>query len=264
MVTSVGHLSLARAEQRANPPQLGFTHGLYAVRLASAQEEIQAALRLRFQVFNLELQEGLESAFASGYDTDEFDSICDHLIVEHVATKCVVGTYRLQTGITALRNEGYYSEREFEFAAYEELRSEVVELGRACIHRDHRSTDVLYLLWRGIADYALAHRARYLIGCSSLTSQDPGRGKAVYERLWDWRVEEALRTNPRGSFRMPTPNSTNADDSVPKLLRTYLAIGAKICGPPALDQEFKTIDFLTMLDLKHMHPRIRLRFIGAE
>ncbi len=122
--------------------------------------------------------------------------------------------------------------------------------------------DVLYLLWRGIAKYAVKHGSRFLIGCSSLTSQDPAHGTAVYRRLIDWQVEETLRTLPHKNFVMPIVSSSFADNTVPKLLRTYLAIGARICGPPALDPEFKTIDFLTLLDLECLHPRIRMRFLG--
>ena len=92
-------------------------------------------------VFNLELQEGLEPAYLTGLDTDEFDAICDHLIVEHAPTKQIVGTYRLQTGSTAAANSGYYSAREFDFAPYEPLRNQIVELGpslyssRSSFHR---------------------------------------------------------------------------------------------------------------------------------
>jgi putative hemolysin len=230
--------------------------------LAERKDEVRAALRLRFEVFNLELNEGLESAYLCGYDEDCFDAVCDHLIVEHVATGKVVGTYRLQTGVTAGQKLGYYSEREFDFGPYEVLRPQLVELGRACIHREHRSTDVLHLLWRGIAEYAIQRGSRFLIGCSSLTSQDAARGTAVYKRLLDWQVQEPLRTVPCSSFAMPLVSSSSADDSVPKLLSTYLAIGARICGPPALDREFKTIDFLTLLDLERLHPKIRTRFFG--
>ena len=60
---------------------------------------------------------------------------------------------------------------------------------------------------------------------------------------------------------MPIVHSSPADAGVPKLLRTYLAIGARICGPPAIDLEFKTIDFLTLLDLERLHPRMRMRFL---
>lgn len=235
--------------------------GAYRLRLAANEREQEAAFRLRFMVFNLELQEGLEPAYLTGLDTDELDAICDHLIVEHAPTKRIVGTYRLQTGSTAAANSGYYSAREFNFAPYEPLRNQIVELGRACIHRDHRSTDVLYLLWRGIAAYAVARGCRYLIGCSSLTSQDGHHGMAAYDYLRDYLVEEGLRTEPTTPFQIPFSETAHSNVEIPKLLRTYLAIGAKICGPPAIDREFKTIDFLTLLDMQSLHPRIRSRFL---
>lgn len=262
MITSpVGRGATSAVERSWAPDDVDLRHGPYVAKFAIGNNELAAALRLRFEVFNLELNEGLQSAYSSGYDRDEFDTVCDHLIVKHIPSQKTVGTYRLQTGITAKEHLGYYSQREFDLGAYEALRLQVVELGRACIHREHRSTDVLYLLWRGIAEYAVKHGSRFLIGCSSLTSQDPAHGTAVYKRLLDWQVEEPLRTAPQGSFEMPIVHSSGADDRVPKLLRTYLAIGARICGPPALDPEFKTIDFLTLLDLEHLHPRIRMRFL---
>jgi putative hemolysin len=260
--SSVGPVGTWSQKRTGAPDGVELRLGPYLAKFAIGNDELAAALRLRFEVFNLELNEGLQSAYASGYDHDEFDAVCDHLIVKHISSQKTVGTYRLQTGIRAKENLGYYSQREFDFAAYETLRPRLVELGRACIHREHRSTDVLYLLWRGIAEYAVKHGSRFLIGCSSLTSQDPAHGTAVYKRLLDWQVEEALRTAPHGSFEMPIVHSSSTDDCVPKLLRTYLAIGARICGPPALDPEFKTIDFLTLLDLERLHPRIRMRFLG--
>ncbi len=48
---------------------------------------------------------------------------------------------------------------------------------------------------------------------------------------------------------------------MPKLLRAYLSLGAKICGPPALDREFKTIDFLTLLDLRTVPGAVRSHFL---
>ena len=236
--------------------------GVYRVRPARDEVDLMAAFRLRFRVFNLELKEGLEDSYQTGYDIDQFDSVCDHLIVEHNPTGEVVGTYRLQSGIVARAALGYYSQREFDFAPYETSRASIIELGRACIHRDHRSTDVLYLLWRAIAQYALHHGARYLIGCSSLTSQDPARGAAVHDVLGEYLVEPALRTQPQPEYAMAAVAADGASSKVPKLLRTYLAIGARICGPPAIDREFKTIDFLTLLDLNALHPRIQARFLS--
>jgi len=128
----------------------------YAIRLATSGVEIQAAQALRFNVFNLELNEGLAESYTTGLDVDAFDAVCDHLLVEHVATGCIVGTYRLQTGAMAAANLGYYSAQEFDLSPFEPLRSEVVELGRACVDRLHRNLSVLGLLWKGIAQYANA------------------------------------------------------------------------------------------------------------
>lgn len=235
--------------------------GPYCARLASSTTERLEAFRLRFLVFNLELNEGLDAAYATGHDIDEFDAICDHLIVEHALTGQIVGTYRLQTGAMASENAGFYSEREFDFSPYKKLGNAVIELGRACVHRDHRSSDVLHLLWRGIAQYAISHGGRYLVGCSSLTSQDPAHGTAVYGAMREHLADPHLRTRPQLTFAMPLISAEGASDKIPKLLRAYLAVGAKICGPPAIDREFKTIDFLTIMDLETLHPRVRAHFM---
>jgi len=235
--------------------------GRYVVRLATTERERLEAYRLRFLIFNLEMNEGLESSFGDGYDRDRYDDVCDHLVVEESATGAIVGTYRLQMGEVAGRNFGYYSEQEFGFAPYEPMRSQIVELGRACIHRDHRSPEVLNLLWRGIARYALAKGGRYMVGCCSLNSTDPQTGRAVYASLQDFLVSPELRTSPTHAFVMPASEGEVGIERAPKLLRAYLAIGAKICGEPALDCEFSTIDFLTLLDLQSLHPRVAARFL---
>lgn len=260
-VSRVGPPLQRQSQESTRGHGVELRQGPYCVRQASADSDFLAAFRLRFAVFNLELKEGLESAYTTGYDFDEFDAVCDHLIVECTHTRQVVGTYRLQTGPMAAANLGYYSEREFNFTPYKPLRDQVIELGRACIRREHRSTNVLYLLWRGIAHYALRRNARYLIGCTSLTSQDPAHGTAVYQALGEYVVDPELRTEPQPGFSVPPVEPAGASDKMPRLLQAYLAIGAKICGAPAIDREFKTIDFLTLLDLQALHPRIRARFL---
>ena len=235
----------------------------YTTRLARDAKEVQAAQALRFQVFNLELNEGLEQSYVSGLDEDPFDAGCDHLIVEHLPSKKVVGTYRLQTGPNAAARRGYYSAQEFAFDVYEPWRAEMVELGRACVHQQHRNLVVLGLLWKGIAGYARDRGARYLIGSSSLSSQDPAVGASAYTELCRHHLP-ALRwlTHPLPHCECPLNYLTEEPVKIPKLLRAYLSLGAKICGPPALDRQFKTIDFLTMMDLNALSASARERFLG--
>ena len=253
--------------------------------MAETAEDRAAACRLRFRVFNIELGEGLESSYQTGLDTDRFDACCEHLLVEDKQeanpSRRIVGTYRMQSGTTAARHHGYYSEQEFNFAPYEPLRPGILELGRACIDRSHRTPEVLMLLWRGIAQYACDMGLRYLVGCSSINSQDPAEGWQVYRQLDRYRVLPEFETEPTAAYACPIePEGAQAQPSpfhrslpepeaaaatpckVPKLLKTYLAIGARIAAPPAWDREFGTIDFLTLLDLRLLSSSARNRFLA--
>lgn len=238
----------------------------YSIRLAQNDSDVEAAQRLRYRVFNVELGEGLESSEASGLDIDQYDPVCDHLLVEETKSGSIVGTYRLQTGSNAAEKLGYYSEQEFGFAPFEDIRSQTIELGRACIAQDHRNMVVLGLLWKGIAQYAKIYRCRYLIGCSSLTSTDPSVGIAAYNGLIKYQAEERFQTSPNAGYECVGSNDLATGESesfkAPRLMRAYLTLGARLCGRPALDLEFKTIDFLTLLDLEKLGPRAMQKFLG--
>jgi putative hemolysin len=228
--------------------------GSYVVRLAETVEEIDAALKLRFEVFNLELKEGLDSSFRTGRDRDEFDGSCDHLIVTDLTNGNVVGTYRLMTIEMAKHAGGFYSAGEFDLNYLPpEVLNQALELGRACIAQSHRNRQVLFLLWKGLAQYVQAKRKRFLFGCCSLTSQEPADGNELWAQLIDrghmhptffipTRSESECRSVPRGSSKV----------EIPKLFRMYLSIGAKVCSPPAIDRVFKTIDFLVLFDIDAM------------
>jgi putative hemolysin len=241
--------------------------GRYAVRLARNADELIMAQRLRYVVFNLELGEGLAESVASGLDIDRYDAACDHLLVIDTSTRpstdseasaretsegLIVGTYRLQTGLQAAQHHGYYCEREFDFTPYQPFRHEMLELGRACIDVDHRNFTVLASLWRGISDYGRAKGSRYLLGCSSLTSQSEAEGAAAYMRLQKHMVAPTLRTVPHPAFACNLGELAQPAPKIPRLLSSYLSLGCKIAGPPAIDREFKTIDFLTIFDLEQI------------
>lgn len=229
----------------------GHHSSLYTVRLARTREEIRAAQTLRFLVFNVELGEGLESSFATLRDEDPFDAVCDHLIVVDQRGGEIVGTYRLQTGATAAAKLGYYSAGEFDFAPFERIRYGLVELGRACVHQQHRNLTVLSLLWNGIRQYAEERCQRWFIGCTSLPSTDPVMAATAHEQLARRHLAPAaFRTHPLPAYACP-PAEPSADPvPLPRLLLAYLSLGARICGAPALDREFKTVDFLTLMDLQ--------------
>lgn len=241
-------------------PETEIVDGKFRLRFARNLKELDAILKLRFEIFNLELHEGLESSFATGRDEDEFDPVCHHLLVTEAATGEAVGTYRMQTFEMAGSLQGFYSFSEFDLAGVPRaVLTQSVELGRACVAQKHRSKQVLNLLWRGLAKYLTHNRKRYLFGCCSLTSQDPAEGKRVMDHLLahrhlhsDWQIlPHAAYQCYREGFVAPEEKAV----VLPRLMQIYLMIGAKICGPPAMDRRFKTIDFLALFDVRHLDPR---------
>ncbi len=238
---------------------------LYRVSLARTADDLIECQRLRYFVFNVELNEGLSSSDSSGLDVDRYDSFCDHLMVRDSESGRLAGTYRLQTGLTALRYMGYYSETLFDLSVYEPIRHEVLELGRACVDMDFRNMMVLHSLWKGIALYAERVKARYLVGCNSISSQDENYGSALYRSLKDnYLVEAPLRVMPQPGHACHATGKLIEVTRPPRLFRAYLDISAKVCGPPAIDHEFKTIDFLTLVDLVKLPERVRTRFFSES
>lgn len=234
---------------------------LFRISLAQTPDDLIECQRLRYDVFNLELGEGLSTSDRSGLDIDPFDSFCDHLMVRDMESGKLVGTYRLQTGEVARENLGYYGNQLFDFSVYERIRKELLELGRACVHIDYRNIMVLHALWKGIAVYATRNEARYLIGCSSISSQDENLGVAMFKALKDkYLVEPSLRTNPQPGHECRAKGEPVEAPRPPRLFRAYLEISGRICGTPAIDREFKTIDFLTLVDLANLPDRVRTRF----
>jgi putative hemolysin len=234
---------------------------LFRLSLAQNMDDLIACQRLRYLVFNCELGEGLASSEHEGLDSDRFDLICDHLMVHDAASGRLVGTYRLQTGYRAKGNLGYYSEQLFDLSPFDAIRGETLELGRACVHQDYRNTTALFMLWKGIAGYAALCNARYLIGCSSLTSQKEEEGMALYDTLRDkYLALPPLRTLPHPAHRCREGSAPIEAPRPPRLFLAYLDISARLCGPPAIDREFKTIDFLTLVDLQAIPDRVRARF----
>lgn len=259
-----GTIEHSGAHVIGRPPGL-LAGGRYEVRLARTADEIDAALKLRFEVFNLELNEGLNTSYETGQDRDAFDATCEHLLALDRFTGQVVGTYRLTTVEMAGGVERLYSAAEY---ALDQLPAEVlaggVEIGRACIAPEHRNTQVLFLLWRALIAYVMRNQKRYLFGCCSLNSQRPADGWELWEQF-------ATKGHLHSDCYAPVQRGyacavESGDESVllpvkiPRLLNSYLGMGAKVCSPPALDRQFKTIDFLVLLDVQNMSARARRLF----
>jgi len=262
-------ITLAResAAQEVHPaftqflPDVERTDGRYRMRFARDTRDLDEVFKLRFEVFNLELDEGLSESYLTGRDRDEFDEHCHHILVEDVNTGEVVGTYRVQVSEMAARGNGFYTDGEFDLSAMPRtLLDSAIEAGRACVSRPHRNKQVLFLLWKGLASYFVHNEKRYFFGCCSLTSQDPAEGVRVLAWLRaNDHMHSELDVPPHPGFECVGDSGDPARIpavKIPTLFGTYLRYGARLCGPPAIDRKFGTIDFLALVDVRSVNPRV--------
>ncbi len=247
---------------RESLPSSELRSGDYVLRFADSPEALDQVLRLRFRVFNLELGEGLDESLGTGRDEDSFDACFHHMVVHRRSTGEAVGTYRMQTAAMAAGHRGFYSEGEFDLTGFPaDFLDRAVEIGRACVAREHRTGRVLHLLWRGLAEYLMWNRKRYLFGCCSLTSQDRALGGEAYAHLRAQGLQHSsVHALPLPGLECEAPGGGPGSPAppeihIPALFQSYLNLGAKICGPPAIDRLFKTLDFLVVLDVEALDER---------
>lgn len=242
----------------------------YSLLIADSPAQIAAAQRLRHEVFADELGAALHSPTV-GLDIDEFDDYCDHLIIRDDASGAVVGTYRMLPPNRVPQAGRRYGDAEFDLTGLNPLRDRLVEIGRSCVHPDHRSGAVINMMWVGIARYLHLKGLRWLGGCASVPLGDGG---AMAAEAWahvraGHLSPAALRVRPRRPWLAepgvpPIPEvPPGARVALPPLLRGYLRLGSWVCGEPAYDPDFQVADLYVLLSMDLMNPRYRRHFLGA-
>lgn len=230
-------------------------------------DEVRQAQRLRFEVFGLEMGARLSTA-VPGHDVDLFDDFCEHLIVRDEQTQAVIGTYRVLTPAQAQRVGSTYSDTEFDLTRLRSLRSRMVELGRSCVHPDHRHGGVIMALWGALADFMVRNQLDTMIGCASIPMLHNGVISGdVAASIWhQLRQTHLAPIEYHVRPRLPLPVD-QLDCSVvtepPALIKGYLRLGARVLGAPAWDPDFNTADLPMMMRLADLHPRYRKHFLGA-
>lgn len=239
-------------------------HRSIAVSWAKHQDEVRAAQRLRFDVFATEMGARLSTP-VPGHDIDLFDDYCEHLLVRDTATQQVIGTYRVLTPVQAKRVGSTYSDTEFDLTRLRSLRSRMVELGRSCVHPDHRHGSVILALWGALTEFMLRNELDTMIGCASIPMLSNGVVSAqAAATIWHQLRETHLapfefHVQPRLALPVET-----FDHSIyvepPALIKGYLRLGAKILGAPAWDPDFYSADLPMLLRISDMSPRYRRHF----
>lgn len=225
----------------------------YILGFAVSPKCIERAQRLRYLVFNEELGEGLAESVLTGLDRDEFDKTMHHLVLLNRSTGELIGTYRLHPAAHALKHGRLYCANQYDVAALSPYLGNLVEAGRACIAANHRNFATVMMLWKGLAVYMSIFDKRWLFGCVSMTTTDPDDGWRTLKTI---RAEGAMHPelllSPTESFSCGDPSRENDPDiqAIPltKLFSAYLGVGAQVISLPSIDREFKTVDFLMMID----------------
>lgn len=240
----------------------------FEIRITRDKAEVVAAQKLRFDIFNLEMKMGVDSSFQRGLDADDYDPLCEHLIVRDTKSGRVVGTYRLLPGSEALKDARFYSETHFNLENIKKLEGEVLELGRSCVHKDYRNRAVIDVMWQALADYMRSHHVRYVFGCPRLHTTDHREVSEFFALLRNrYYAPEEIRVRPLpGKSFADLSEKIEVQDPralflrLPSLIKGYLRFGALLCGPPALDLNFGTAYFFLLLDVRKMSSSYRRRF----
>jgi putative hemolysin len=237
------------------------------VEWAQNLDQVRAAQRLRYQVFAIEMGARLQTPIA-GHDVDVFDDFCEHLLIRDEISLQIIGTYRVLTPAQAKRIGGTYSDTEFDLSNLNIFRDRMVELGRSCVHQDHRDGGVIMALWAALAEFMTRNELDVMIGCASIPMLHQGAiGGEVAASIWHKLKKDHLAPAHQWvTPKLPLPIkqwSKQLDLEPPGLIKGYLRLGAKILGEPAWDPDFNTADLPMLMRIADMPTRYRKHFLGA-
>jgi putative hemolysin len=249
------------------PNQTPSTRPSLSVEWAKHQDEVREAQRLRYDVFVTEMGARLKETIPE-HDIDLFDDYCEHLIVRDQATNQAIGTYRVLTPAQAKRIGSTYSDLEFDLTRLRTYRERMVELGRSCVHPEHRHGGVIMALWGALAEFMVRNKLDVMIGCASIPMLHQGVvsgevAASIWHQLKQTHLADiAHQVTPR----LPLPVEqwdVNVAFEPPALIKGYLRLGAKVLGAPAWDPDFNTADLPMLMKIQHMPARYRKHFLGA-
>lgn len=234
---------------------------------AKHQDEVREAQKLRFDVFGTEMGARLSSR-VPGHDIDLFDDYCEHLLVRHGDSGLVIGTYRVLTPAQAKRAGSTYSDTEFDLTRLRDMRQRMVELGRSCVHAEHRQGGVIMALWGALFEFMDRNRLDTMIGCASIPMLHNGlvTGDAAASIWHQLRQRHLADIQHHVRPRLPLPIDELDHDlpiEPPALIKGYLRLGAKVLGAPAWDPDFNTADLPMMMRTADLPTRYRKHFAAA-
>jgi putative hemolysin len=244
---------------------------VFTLRLAQDARDLQAAQRLRYRVFVEELgADGPLVDHAAQLERDDFDPIFDHLLLidtrrDPASLEDVVGVYRLLPSDRLAAGGRFYSEDEYDLTALRTSGRKLLELGRSCVHRDHRGGTAMFHLWNALADYVLERGIEVLFGVASFHGTDIARLTPSLAYLHHHHLAPpALRVQARASgyqrMDLLPPEALDRKQAMaatPALIKAYLRLGGFVGEGAWIDRAFNTTDVCLVMDTVRMSERHR-------
>ncbi|MFG6566601.1 MULTISPECIES: GNAT family N-acetyltransferase [unclassified Sulfitobacter] len=242
----------------------------FQVRLAQTEADVQAAQRLRYDVFVRELGGGGPMVdHAAGLERDRFDPYFDHLLLTDRRSGKLAGVYRVMRGDMAARAGGFYSAAEYDLAPLVQSGRKLLELGRSCLDPAYRGGTAMHHLWAALAGYVAEHEIEVLFGVASFHGTDTA-GLAEPLSLLHHRhlAPPELRVRAREYAPMNLIPEAELDRrkamlAVPSLIKAYLRLGGTVGEGAYIDRAFNTTDVCLILDTKQMSAR-QMRFYNGS
>lgn len=252
----------------------------YSLRLASSAEDITAAQRLRYEVFVAELGgDGLLVDHAARLERDAFDPFFDHLVLvdnrrDPAGLDHVIGAYRVMPGERRAAAGQFYSEGEYDLTPLLNSGRHLLELGRSCVHADHRGGGAMFHLWNGLAEYVLERGIEVLFGVASFHGTDIATLAAPlswlhHHHLAPPEMRVSARPQHRQEMALIPPDQLDrraAMAATPALIKAYLRLGGFVGDGAWIDHSFNTTDVCLVMDTGRMsarHKDFYLRKAGA-
>ena len=243
----------------------------YVLRLASTAEDLTAAQRLRYEVFVAELGgDGPLVDHTARLERDAFDPFFDHLVLvdrrrDPAGLDHVIGAYRVLPGDRRAAAGRFYSETEYDLDPLLHSGRKLLELGRSCVHPDHRGGAGMFLLWNGLAEYVLERGIEVLFGAASFHGTDLAPLAQPLSYLYHHHLAPpSMRVRARPAHRqemdlIPTERLDRkaAMSATPALIKAYLRLGGFVGDGAWIDAEFNTTDVCLVMDTAQMSARHR-------
>ena len=240
-----------------DPMRVMLRKGRYAARLAENDQDLKAAQRLRYACF---IADGGQD---DGIEADDFDARCQHMLVADTRPGELVCCFRLMPLSGGAEIGQSYSAQYYELSALKAFDGPMVEMGRFCIHPDHKDPDILRVAWGAMTRFVDDNGVEMLFGCSSFW----GTEAEAYLDAFDMLAEKHLapmRWLPKvkapkvirfAAERLRRPlDRKRAMLGMPPLLKTYLLMGGWVSDHAVVDNDLNTLHVFTGLEIRAIPP----------